>query len=83
MMNGETDMDSVDNEVMERFVPALLEYNNLRDEEWDFEDAHGPRDLWDVDVCEKHDRLLADIIERRKEVQNLLRVITGNPNLVF
>ena len=31
----------------EVFVPILLEYNRLRDEEWEFEDKHGNRDMWD------------------------------------
>ena len=65
------------------FVPLLLEYNRLRDEEWDFEDKHGNRDMWDEDVCNEHDELLDSIMEKRREVENYLRIITGNPDLSF
>ena len=31
-------------EEFDKLIPVLLEYNRLRDEEWEFEDAHGNRD---------------------------------------
>ena len=65
------------------FVPALLEYNRLRDEEWEFEDAHGNRDFWDAEVNKEHDELLAEIGKKRAELENYLRIITGNPSLKF
>ena len=65
------------------FVPLLLEYNRFRDEEWEFEDAHGNRDFWDDEVNKEHDELLAAIGKKRAEVENYLRIITGNPNLRF
>ena len=65
------------------FVPLLLEYNRLRDEEWEFEDAHGNRDFWDDEVNKEHDELLEAIGKKRAEVETYLREITGNPNLKF
>jgi hypothetical protein len=65
------------------FVPLLMEYNRLRDEEWDFEDKHGNRDMWDDEVNKEHDELLDKIMEKRREVENYLRIITENPDLKF
>lgn len=65
------------------FVPILLEYNRLRDEEWEFEDAHGNRDFWDDEVNKEHDELLEAIEKKRVEVENYLRIIAENPNLKF
>ena len=65
------------------FVPLLLEYNRLRDEEWEFEDAHGNRDFWDEGVNKEHDELLDAIVEKRAEVENYLRIIAENPSLKF
>jgi len=65
------------------FVPLLLEYNRLRDEEWEFEDAHGNRDFWDDEVNKEHDELLEAIGKKRTEVENYLRIIMGNPELKF
>ena len=65
------------------FVPLLLEYNRLRDEEWEFEDAHGNRDFWDDEVNKEHDELLDSIGKKRAEVENYLRIIAENPSLEF
>ena len=65
------------------FVPLLLEYNSLRDEEWDFEEKHGNRDFWDKETNEEHEDLLKEIGEKRKEVRTYLQIIMGNPNLKF
>ena len=65
------------------FVPPLLEYNRLRDEEWEFEDAHGNRDFWDDEVNKEHNELLDAIGKKRAEVETYLQIITGNPNLKF
>ena len=65
------------------FVPLLLEYNRLRDEEWEFEDAHGNRDFWDDEVNKEHDELLDAIGKKRAEVENYLRIIAENPSLKF
>ena len=46
------------------FVPLLMEYNRLRDEEWEFEDKHGNRDFWDDETNKEHDELLDSIMEK-------------------
>ena len=70
-------------EEFDKLIPILLEYNRLRDEEWDFEDAHGNRDFWDDETNKEHDELLAAIGKKRAEVESHLREITGNPDLKF
>lgn len=65
------------------FVPLLLEYNRLRDEEWDFEVEHGNRDFWDEETCSQHSDLLLSILKKRREVENYLRIITENTELKF
>ena len=70
-------------EEFDKLIPILLEYNRLRDEEWDFEDAHGNRDFWDDETNKEHDELLADISAKRAEIRDILRKVTGDPNLQF
>lgn len=70
-------------EVFDKLIPILLEYNRLRDEEWDFEERHGNRDFWDAEVNKEHDELLDSIMDKRREVETYLQIITGNPNLKF
>lgn len=70
-------------EEFDKLIPVLLEYNRLRDEEWEFEDAHGNRDFWDDEVNKEHDELLADISAKRAEIRDILRKVTGDPNLQF
>ena len=55
----------------------------MRDEEWEFEERHGNRDMWDYDTIVEHDGLLADISAKRAEIRDILRKVTGDPNLQF
>jgi hypothetical protein len=70
-------------EEFDKLIPILLEYNRLRDEEWDFEERHGNRDMWDYDTIVEHDGLLADISAKRAEIRDILRKVTGDLNLQF
>ena len=70
-------------EALDKLIPALLEYNSLRDQEWEFEDRAGDRDMWDEDDIAEHDELLDDISAKRAEIRDILREATGNPNLNF
>lgn len=70
-------------EFLDKLIPLIIEYNKLRDEEWDFEEKHPHRDFWDSEVIEAHDKLLNEIMEKRGEVQSLLRTITGDNGLKF
>ena len=70
-------------EALDKLIPALLAYNDLRDQEWEFEDRAGDRDMWDKDDIEEHDELLDDISAKRGEIREILREVTGNPNLNF
>ena len=70
-------------EEFDKLIPILLEYNRLRDEEWAFEERKGNRDMWDSDDIEEHGELLEDIVAKRGEIQDILRKVTGDPNLQF
>ena len=70
-------------EEFDKLIPILLEYNRLRDEEWDFEERKGNRDMWNYDVMEEHDKLLEDIASKRAEIRDILRKVTYDPNLQF
>lgn len=70
-------------ELFDKLIPILLEYNRLRDEEWDFEEKHPNRDFWDTEVMKEHDELLEDIGEKRAAIRDILRETTGDPNLKF
>lgn len=65
-------------------VKAVREYDSLRDEEWDFEEAHGyDRNSWTAEDCEAQEKLLKDILEARRKVEKILRRATGDKNLNF
>ena len=37
-----------DTEILKDLVVAIREYDSLRDDEWQFEEDNGDRDLWDA-----------------------------------
>ena len=72
-----------DTEILKELIGEILEYNSLRDDEWDFNDEHGSPDMWDDVVCEEHDELLGEIQSHRKAIRDLIVEATGDENLAF
>ncbi len=72
-----------DTEILKDLIDAVMEYNSLRDDEWEFEDAHGNRDFWDAEVSDEHDELIADILASRRRVRSLLVEATGDDTISF
>jgi hypothetical protein len=70
-------------EELTALAEAVIKYNSLRDDEWDFDDEHGDRDFWDADTCDEHDELLGEILSSRKKVAEIVRKVLGKPDLAF
>ena len=68
-------------EILSDLVNVVIDLNSLRDDEWDFEEKHGQRDMWDDDVVKKYNMLLKDIQYIRNNATRLVREATGNDNL--
>lgn len=68
-------------DILSDLVNATIELSSLRDDEWDFEEKHGQRDMWDEEVMEEHDKLLDDIQAARDYATRLVREATGNDKL--
>ena len=68
-------------EILDDLVNAVIKLNSLRDDEWDFEEKHGQRDMWNDEVMEEHDELLGDIQAARDHAKKLVREATGNDKL--
>ena len=60
-----------------------MEYNSLRDDEWDFADENGDPDFWDSGTNDTHEQLIGEILASREKVAKLLREATGDENLSF
>lgn len=72
-----------DTEILKDLVEAIVEYNSLRDDEWDFDEENGDRDFWDEGTNDTHKKLLSAIMESRNKVRNLLAEATDNKNFSF
>ena len=72
-----------DTEILKDLIDAVMEYNSLRDDEWDFQDRHGHPDFWDAEVNDEHDKLIADILASRRRVRDLLVEATGDDTISF
>lgn len=72
-----------DTEILKGLIDAVMEYNSLRDDEWEFQDEHGHPDFWDAEVCDEHDELVADVLESRQRVRALLVEATGDDTISF
>lgn len=69
--------------LLKELAQAVVEYNSLRDDEWDFNDDHGNPDFWDGDTIDEHEELLDTILSSRAKVRNLLHEIPGFENVSF
>ena len=73
-----------DTEILKELIDEIMEYNSLRDEEWEFEDrTGGNRDMWSEEDMEEHDELLDEIQKHRVAIRNLIVEATGDENLSF
>ena len=72
-----------DTEILKDLIDAVMEYNSLRDYEWEFQDEHGHPDFWDAEVSDEHEGLIADILASRRRVRDLLVEATGDDTISF
>ena len=78
-MNGRSDT-----EILKDLIDAILEYNSLRDDEWDFIDEHGYDSVfWDNETNDRHEELLNEIQMSRNEIRDLIREATGDETHEF
>lgn len=68
-------------EILNELANHIIKLESLRDEEWDFEEKHGQRDMWDDEVMKEHDELLNEIQAARDYATKLVREATGNDKL--
>lgn len=68
-------------EILDELVNTVCRLESLRDDEWDFEEAHGDRCMWNDEVCKEHDELLNDIQNCRDHATKLVREATGRNDL--
>ena len=72
-----------DSEILKDLVEAIVEYNSLRDDEWDFVEENGDGEFWDKDTNDAHIKLLNTILTAKTKVRNLLIEATNNNNISF
>lgn len=72
-----------DTEILKDLVEAVIEYNSLRDDEWEFENENGDRDFWDDGTIDTHKELLNTIMKSRNKVHNLIVEATGDETIGF
>lgn len=68
-------------EILNELANQIIKLESLRDDEWDFEEKHGQRDMWDDEVMKEHDELLDEIQDARDYATKLVREATGNDKL--
>lgn len=69
--------------ILKELCEAVMEYNSLRDDEWDFQDNHGSPDFWGEEENDAHEKLIGEILASRRKVRNLIVEATGNADLCF
>lgn len=67
--------------ILNDMVSELVKYSQLRDDERDFEDSHGHRDMWTRSDDRAHDRLLDSIQKSRIKLTRLVREATGDESI--
>lgn len=72
-----------DTEILKDLIDAVMEYNSLRDDEWDFQDEHGSPDFWGEEENDAHEKLIGEILKKRREVRSLIVEATGDEDLCF
>lgn len=72
-----------DTEILKELIDEIMEYNALRDDEWEFEEEHGNREFWDAETESEHDDILGAILAHRGYIRNLIVEATGDENICF
>ena len=72
-----------DTEILKDMIDAVLDYNSLRDEEWDFAERNGDPSMWNAETEREHDELLDEIFDRRMEIRSLIVEATGDDQIEF
>jgi hypothetical protein len=67
--------------ILKDISSEIVKYSQLRDDEWDFEDAHGHRDMWTNRDDREHDRILDNIQKSRNKLTRLVREATGDESV--
>lgn len=71
-------------EILSDMIEKVRELNSLRDDEWSFEEKHGPnRDFWSEEEENDHQGLLDEIQAARDAVQRLAREATGDDTITI
>lgn len=68
-------------DILSDLVNAVISLNSLRDDEWDFKEKHGHRDMWSEEEEKEHEALLGEIQAARGHATRLVREATGNDKL--
>ena len=72
-----------DTEILKEMIDEIMEYNSLRDDEWDFMDEHGHPDMWNAETIDEHDQLLGEIQAHRGHIRDLIVEATGDKKVCF
>ena len=64
--------------ILSEMSEEIIRYSHLRDDEWEFEESRGTRDMWDDETCKEHDELLEEIKSSRSRLTALVREATGD-----
>ena len=67
--------------ILAEMSEEIVRYSHLRDDEWEFEENLGLRDMWDGETYKAHDELLDDIQASRDRLTELVREATGDENV--
>lgn len=68
-------------DILKDMSDAVVEYSDLRDEEWDFEKRHGDRYMWNERICRNHGKLLDKIQASRDKLTKLVREAKGDEGI--
>lgn len=67
--------------ILADMAEEVVKYSHLRDDEWEFEENRGNRDMWDDETCKEHDELLEEIQSSRDRLTELVREATGDATI--
>ena len=70
-------------EILRDLIPAVREYNEARDEEWDMAEDAGAQWNWTDEREEEHDALLERIAALRTKIRDLIAEATGDSSVSF
>lgn len=63
-----------------QLAEAIIDYQYAIDMEWEFAGEHGiDSEYWDEEQTAEHDRIVADVLERRKSLGKMIGAIRGDP----